>query len=433
MTGFGAIAELAVGEVRSPRPSVPSYLTPDQFRLAADPDDTAAFGRLAAAVNAAGTGKVRLTRGYTVYSTVPAGALGYAPLMRFMHVNGLEIDCRGSIITNAYPFSLSSPDVAPLFLMQWCTDVEIHSPTGVQSTNIALPQANPIPGTQLIVPAGSNSGILVTNPQMTGGQALFDCFVGTYVGLVPDEGIALVNPRSYGAQYGMVFAGSGLASSVTGGYVQGAERAIFIYDVGDIGFDVAAQDCLGAEWCLIGATLAPWVENVRGRFTVLPRSAPSASGSDTYVNLEVHPVAGASIRDIELDLHIDYANDTQSTMARAFSFTKATTGALGSLFSNIRIRGSIRNMPVSGGNAVEVFRPADAPWSGESAVGIVLGPFVFEGSDEPAFYCDLAPCKSVGQMMYRDVKFPGALSEVNAAPNARLSSNAVFAGALISP
>lgn len=358
-------------------------------------DSSVAFGLLAAAVNAAGTGRIEMARvsptntancAYQVYPAPNADKV----VMSFSAVNGLTINFNGSKIATTYNFAAARQIYG--ILLTGSTNVTINDPNYDQSNHHVRNDDRGIRGVHA---AGAVQNILITNFTMNGGQSGFGCTRDV-------SGPKGKNVNIIGASFSNVFYPINAQKSCDNLYATGITaiqpgRSFFVYNVSNMYAQINSDSSDGFDDIIISNVFdaadttqdAYLTSNIRVDYTNRP-SVLTGTGVNSYADILFQTTIGSvegfqHITDIHLNL--DVQRDDARGAAPLLKTENQTLTAKGRILENVYVTG--RAQVGSATPTAFMYLMMDKDWTGDHVRNLqftnlicsyqAAAPFQFDG------------------------------------------------------
>lgn len=398
--------------------------SPDDFGAVGDgvADDTAELQALGAAVQANGGGRVLFPKNKT-YKIYSAGQPISTAMFNFIGLRGVEVDFNGSKFVVYHDFT-GTGLILFLIIVDNCKFVRMINGEVVQNIPVTLPGGAVEGVTGIIVQRGCEymhfDGIA-----LDGGIVPLQFQRNTTTeNLTAISTKAVCRVHSQNSFYGFSCADSGndLEVRVT---TRNVFRSYFIYGCNNHRAEVVSTNARSNDCLIVGAvtnsgTPTLHTENISLRYNVMGRTVGTGV---SYLTLgQPNNISNCVLRGIHAEIHMDYTGE--STLPTAVTIIKAGAGGQNFLMEDIKVFGSIRNVPNIGGDLIKIFDTAYNPWSSEVADNFQIGPLKVSGSSTPSFGMNLHPFSGNDRTIRLvDISFPGPSNWTNLGAGNLIQSN----------
>ena len=390
-----------------------SIITPAQYGAKCDntTDDTTSLQNMFTTIaGSSGNSIVSFPAGATCLIYNSGQSLATA-LATWTNVKNVEIQGNGATLSVGATFTA---ETLQIFNLNIVSNFKVDGLNLSQVHPVTIGAPTPV-GTQLVSCANGCSNISLSNSVVTGSQG--PLFLSNTVGVYMD------NVQSINSIYGFVADWSILSAfpgAVQGVIVRGlkctnCDRTLFLKGIANANISAISQNPRANDVLISASGLGTINENVVIDYTVLPRTAGTGG---SYITMGpsaacVAPCTGVVFRNISVNMDIDTSGD--AAVYPAIKLIKGTTSSLGIKYEDLWFHGRIVGVPNAAGHMIDLFDSVDAPWSGESAQNIIVGPLYESGSATPDYYIDFAPFNAafVGGYTCQDVNFAGSDAEIN--------------------
>lgn len=408
-------------QVMYPSPILPGKFWVDLYGADHDgSDDANAFAALAAAVLANNGGEIWLTPGvdYTVFTS---GQPSQSILLSLVSLDGVTVRFNGArIVVGA---SFAGNEVFYGLFVASCGNVVIENPSFVQTTPVVLPVVTFF-GTKCVYVDNDTKSVLAINPLCDG------CLSLTETGLTTN--VTVLNGRSLNSVYGcpIVDNNPGAVSNNTSIvlYTENVERSLFLAGAKNVRALVTSLNAIANDMlfdCRTNGVLA----NLDIIYRSLTRTSVAfPTGQNFFIGKggSSSGLNGGVVRNVKIELDIDQTG--YPSASPAVILAKSTTAARAMVFDNVEISGTVRGIPALAGPVIDIFQAADAPWTGETILGVDVSQLTLLAVGAgPTMHVDSTGVVAGGAIKLRHINAPNvALSISSSTPSSIYKQDVKF-------